>query len=232
MTCPVAERVSVKRKKWPGRSRAERHRHAHAYATIVLSGGFEEAGDRGRWIVGPGDVLLHEDFEAHVDRTLPCGVEMIELALPCAGFPSFVLGGLADPEALVRAAERSLAEAQHLLLSALVPARREQRDWPDLLAVALSSDPGLCIGAWAEAYGIAPATASRGFKRLYEISPVRFRREARMRIARRLFRDDRLTLAEVAAEAGYVDQAHMTCSMMELAGSTPGRMRRALRLTS
>ena len=46
----------------------DRHVHKRAYAALVLSGGYEEAGDSGRHRVQAGNVVLHEAFEAHLDR--------------------------------------------------------------------------------------------------------------------------------------------------------------------
>lgn len=45
-----------------------RHRHACAYVALVLSGGYVEAGDAGRWRVRPGDAIVHAPFEAHLDH--------------------------------------------------------------------------------------------------------------------------------------------------------------------
>lgn len=36
-----------------------RHRHSAGYMTLVLAGGYDEAGDVGRFRVGPGDLLVH-----------------------------------------------------------------------------------------------------------------------------------------------------------------------------
>ncbi len=45
-----------------------RHVHKHAYATLVLSGHYQEAGDSGRHLARPGDVVLHDALEAHRNR--------------------------------------------------------------------------------------------------------------------------------------------------------------------
>jgi hypothetical protein len=50
------------------KSALSRHIHEHAHAALVLSGGYEEAGDLGRFQVQAGDIVLHECFEAHLDR--------------------------------------------------------------------------------------------------------------------------------------------------------------------
>jgi hypothetical protein len=51
-----------------GRTVLPRHRHESGYLALVLSGGYEEAGDRGRFHVHAGNVVLHGAFEAHMDH--------------------------------------------------------------------------------------------------------------------------------------------------------------------
>ena len=52
----------------PAAADIARHRHREPYATVVLAGGYEEAGDAGRIAVREGEVLLHGPFSAHRDR--------------------------------------------------------------------------------------------------------------------------------------------------------------------
>jgi len=61
-----------------------RHVHEKAYAALVLSGGYEEAGDHGRFRVKAGDVIFHEPFEAHLDRFSETGAAVLNLRLPSA----------------------------------------------------------------------------------------------------------------------------------------------------
>src|SRR3569833_524246 len=103
-----------------GRERCEagdlpRHRHAGGYVTLILAGGYEEAGDAGRFRAGPGDVLVHRPFEAHLNRFARRS---------------------ADPVAARRLAERDIDAAAALLVDQVTPAETEQ-DWPDLLAAEL-----------------------------------------------------------------------------------------------
>jgi hypothetical protein len=67
---------------WQPRVTVPRHRHASAYAALVLSGGYEECGSRGRFRVGPGDVLLHGAFDAHLDRFENRETVILDLKLP------------------------------------------------------------------------------------------------------------------------------------------------------
>jgi hypothetical protein len=64
-----------------------RHSHEEAYAAMVLSGSYEEAGDQGRFQAEAGDVVLHDSFEAHLDRFPPSGAVILNVRL--AAGPSF-----------------------------------------------------------------------------------------------------------------------------------------------
>jgi hypothetical protein len=64
-----------------------RHVHEKAYAALVLSGGYEEAGDRGRFQVKAGDVIFHEPFEAHLDRFSEKGAAVLNIPIPSCAWP-------------------------------------------------------------------------------------------------------------------------------------------------
>src|SRR5207237_9424371 len=113
-----------------------RHRHEGAYAAIVLAGGYEEAGDGGRWRVGAGDVLIHAGFAAHQDRVDARGCRLLNL--PLSGRPP-VDGGfaIADPDVIVRLAEADVSTASAALFAQPRRPVPAQTDWPDLLAARL-----------------------------------------------------------------------------------------------
>ena len=203
--------------------RMERHRHAAAYAALVLSGGYVEAGDRGRFHARPGQVLIHGAWESHMDAFSGAGARVLNL--PLAGPVGFAAGEVADPDAVARAAERNLAEAAALLRETIRPLDAALDDWPDLLAATLRRDPDAALEVWAEAAGLAPATVSRGFRQAFGTSPRRYRAEQRaLKAAEALvIRAD--ALAALAADLGFVDQAHMTRAVSALTGLAPGRLR-------
>lgn len=203
--------------------RMERHRHSHGYAAVVLSGGYVEAGDRGRFQARPGQVLIHGAWESHMDAVSGAGA--VVLNLPLVGDVGFGAGLVDDPDALARAAERDMVEAGALLRRTLRPFDDGLDDWPDALARALRRDPDIALEAWAEAAGLAPATVSRGFRQAFGASPRRYRAEQRaLKAADALLRRDDPPAA-LAAELGFVDQAHMSRAVAALTGLPPGRLR-------
>ena len=93
----------------------ERHAHAEAYAALVLAGGYEEAGDRGRFRVEVGDVLFHEEFEGHLDRFPERGAVVLNLRLSGTVGVTAGVARIEDADALARLAERDCREAAELV---------------------------------------------------------------------------------------------------------------------
>jgi AraC-like DNA-binding protein len=202
-------------------SSLSRHVHEEAYAALVLSGGYEEAGDNGRFKVKEGDVVFHEQFEAHLDRFFETGAVVLNLRLP-VGF-SYVPGiaSVIDPDLVVRVAEKSRTDAVDLLFSVALSKMPQPADWPDELATALTQNPSLKLSQWGEKNGIAPWTVSRGFASVFGVSPEAFRARIRARHALRCIRDTQSPLASIAVELGFADQSHMTRSVKQLTGVGP-----------
>jgi AraC-like DNA-binding protein len=201
-----------------------RHRHASGYMTLVVAGGYDEAGDVGRFRVRTGDLLVHRPFEAHRNAFGRRSAEVINL--PLVDLPHLgPLNRLADPDLVVRLAERDPAAAARAAAEAAIPAAGED-DWPDALAAALRGRSArFRIGHWARERGLAPATVSRGFHRLFGTTPERYRAEARARLAWSRIVGTGQPLAAIACETGFADQAHMTRCVGAVTGQPPSRWR-------
>jgi AraC-like DNA-binding protein len=98
-------------------------------------------------------------------------------------------------------------------------------DWADLLAAEIVRDPNCRLDRWADAYGIAPETVSRGFARAYGITAATFRAEIRARRAFRHIVHTMTSLVEIASVLEFADQAHMTRAIRVLTGATPSHWR-------
>jgi AraC-like DNA-binding protein len=203
-----------------------RHQHRYSYATLVLSGGYEEAGDRGRFRVRAGDVLFHEAFESHLDRYGPVDSEVLNLGPACFVAPRSVVMQVPDPDRIVRLAERSPREASDLLFGLMGPSNCAESSWPDQLAEALQRDPHLALHEWALTHNLSNATVSRGFEKVYGISPSGYRAQSKARLAWRGSVTGSETFSALALGAGFSDQAHMTRGVRALTGKTPGAWRR------
>ena len=204
-----------------------RHVHKHAYAALVLSGCYEEAGDLGCLQVRAGDVVLHDGFEAHLDRFSASGAKVLNVSLPARSEFQPGLGRIDDPDSIVRMAEKNEAEAAVQLLSLTEIHEPECRDWPDELAADLLHHPSLSLSRWSEMRGVAPWTLSRGFAQVFDISPSAFRVRARTRHAWKAIRSTNAPLAHIAVDCGFADQSHMTRSIKSMTGRVPRAWRDA-----
>jgi AraC-like DNA-binding protein len=202
----------------------ERHHHLGGYAALLVSGSCDEAGDRGRFRLRPGNVLIHEAFEAHQDHIGATGAYFINFALPASLGSTF--GEVCDLDAIVLAHERDPREAVALLLEGLTIYPRSNRDWPDLLAEDLAMPRAFRLDDWAVSHGLNPASLSRGFRNAYGVTPKRYRFEQLASTAARAVGRTNEPLSHVAAACGFADQAHMTRALRSLFGLTPRQLRR------
>jgi len=198
-----------------------RHVHVEPYASLVLAGGYEEAGDQGRFRVNAGDVIFHDAFEAHLDRFVKRGAIVLNLRLAPTDSYTTACGRVRDPDRVIRVAEGDRSAAAELLLSSSVRWTPQFVDWPDELAARLLECPSVKLSAWAAEKGIAPWTVSRGFAQVFGVSPEAFRARVRARKAWKAVQGTPVTLAAIAADLGFADQAHMTRSVKELTGLAP-----------
>jgi AraC-like DNA-binding protein len=222
---PALVPVRYGRERYRCHAAIERHRHDFGYVALVLAGSYVEAGDRGRRRVVAGDLLVHEPFETHRNLMEGDGAEVLNLPLP-AGVKLPAAARTADPDLLARLCERSPAEAADALACGLSAGPEAMGDWPDLLAADCLGGRPFRLSDWARRHGLAPATVSRGFARIYGVSPARYRAEARSRRAWSAIVSGSDPLATIALAAGFSDQAHMTRSIAGLTGRSPGGWRR------
>jgi AraC-like DNA-binding protein len=203
--------------------RMPRHRHGEGYVALVLAGGYVEAGDRGRLRVQAGQAVIHGSYEAHGNAFTGAGARVLNL--PASGAAAGdVLGHVDDADAIARLAECDTGQAAELLRQTFRPSAARLDDWPDLLAAALAADQDLSLGDWAETMGLAPQSLSRGFRLAYGVSPKRYRLELRALQALRRLPDWQGSMATLAAETGFADQAHLTRVIVALTGQTPKRL--------
>jgi AraC-like DNA-binding protein len=193
---------------------------------VVLSGGYEECGSRGRFNVGAGDVLAHDAFDAHLDRFRDKGAQILNLVLTNA-MPGISIGRVADPDAIARAAELDPLEAADQLRAQLRTAHRRFQDWPDILAADILRDSDCRLDSWARNHGLAAETISRGFGQVFGVTPATFRAEVRARRAFALITAGNAPLVAIAAATGFADQAHMSRATRALTGSPPSWWRRS-----
>lgn len=212
----------------PGELR-DRHCHDDAFVAVVLEGGYQEAGDEGRWNVGPGDAIIHHAFESHLDRFETRGARVLVLDLPPGLAGSTRLRGrVEDPDVLVRLSERDRHAASARFSAMFAPVAAPALDWPDRLADDLRKFEPASLGQWAEEQGLRLERLSRGFRLAYGCTPKAYRAAVRARAAAAAARMGDEPLAAIAHRLHFTDQAHMTRAVAALTGATPGWWRRQM----
>ncbi len=204
----------------------QRHRHDVAFAAVVLAGSYVEAGDTGLHRVSAGDVVLHRSYEAHLDRFESAGAEVLTLQLP-QEFSGGSIRCVADPDHIVRLAERDAQAAVSVLIEHSSPVERAPSDWPAMLASDLLIDPDLAIREWAQERGLHPGSVGRAFRQHFGLTAAAFRSNVRAHRALREILGSQERLAGVAAASGFADQAHMNRRVRLLTAKAPGALRRA-----
>jgi AraC-like DNA-binding protein len=207
-----------------------RHRHLGAYAIVVVEGSFEQTNYAGRLIARTGDILVQPTLDCHANTMISNGARILRLPWPLEQG----VGGaksLRDLDEIIRLAERDYVAATQMAFKEVSEGglrRGEIRDWPDLLAVELVSARFTSIMEWSDAQGLARETVSRGFSRAFDVSPATFRTEMRARQAWLRCVTTRERFADIAAETGFADHAHMTRHVRAFTGAPPKFWRLAL----
>lgn len=198
---------------------------ANSYARFygVTSGlGTTTLSGRG-WAVGlmlqpAGAILAGEPVSALTDRHVPLGA-----------LPSFDGNGLT---AAVRATmapspsdEAAQARARTLVEDALTPFASVDDEGLLVNAIvdAVEDDPELVrVSQLCEAFGLSERALQRLLLRRVGIGPKWLIRRRRLHEASERLRAGKGTLADLAAELGYADQAHFTKDYRRATGLTPG----------
>jgi AraC family transcriptional regulator len=141
-----------------------------------------------------------------------------------------------------RLAAESLANllAVHLIRNASTPRPLDRRTYRALPQGKLRAvieyveehlDADLTLGQIAAAAHLSPYHFARRFKAATGLPPHQYVLTRRVEQAKQLLQQDRdLSLAEVAACAGFSDQSQFTHHFKRLVGVTPGRFRRLARI--
>ena len=88
---------------------------------------------------------------------------------------------------------------------------------------------GASLKEVARECGLSVGHFSRAFRRTLGVAPHKWLLEQRIVLSKEKLRDGDLPLSTVAAECGFSDQSHLTRVFRQMAGTSPGAWRRALK---
>lgn len=93
-----------------------------------------------------------------------------------------------------------------------------------------AGDQRLTVADMAATVGLSESWFAAVFKQTTGQTPLQWQMGARIGQAQRLLRETDLTVADVAAQIGFSDQAHLTRAFRQVAGETPAAWRRMQRI--
>jgi AraC family transcriptional regulator len=240
------------------RGRISPHHHDRACIAVMLAGSFELAfPGRSRCECAAGSLTVEPVGDTHCNCIGIAGAEVLvvqpdpsarELLEPVAPFLDGIrqvrdsrLGLLAGrmaheiqhPDGVSPLALEALA-LELLVLGARTGMGRKvgaTPPWLDQVEAALRArlgdPPGL--EELARDAGVHPAHLARTFRRHYRCSVGGFLRDLRVEAAADALAHSDRPIAQVAAEAGFADQSHLTRRFREQMGTTPAKWRQAWR---
>jgi len=87
-------------------------------------------------------------------------------------------------------------------------------------------DRRLSVAEMAAAVGLSESWFANVFKQTTGKTPLQWQMAKRIDLAQRLLADSDLTVAGIAAQLGFTDQAHLTKAFRQVVGETPAAWRR------
>jgi len=236
----------------PAGSRLPRHSHEHAYFCVNYGGAYVEQYGRRRRRCRSPMLVFHPPGESHAEEhdseVATLNVELsgswlrriAEFSAPLDQPAEFagdavVASGLrilqefkrneTDSALAIEALTWEILAASANTRMRLVDARAPRwiRDARDLLDAHIGEPTSL--RAIAADAGVHPVHFAATFRRFLGCSVGEYSRRRRFEYARRKLEDLELPLSEVAAEAGFSDQSHLTRTFKRLAGITPNQYR-------
>lgn len=229
------------------------HTHERPYITIVLDGTFKESYGSKSVICSPQTVLYHPRGEIHSDEfgVDACRCLAIDLSddweqrMPSPGNPVNIHGGEVSWVALRLYAEFRHRDAfaalaiEGLMLELQAGLARYNASstvsskprWLKLILEQLSA-PDLqlpTVRELAQQAQLHPVHFARVFRRHMKCSPADFIRRRRLDKACQLLKSSKSSIADVALEAGFSDQSHLSKVFRKEFGTTPAEFRARIR---
>ena len=231
-------------------SRLPRHSHEHAYFCLNFGGKYTESYGRRRRTCRNGMLVFHPPGECHAEDhdsdVASLNVELngawmrriAELVAPLDqpaefGGDPVAAAGVEILRELRRNDHDSVLAIEGLtfeILAASAGARdavdkrapRWLRDACDLLNARMGA---VSLRAIAAEANVHPVHFAATFRRFLGCSVGEYQRRRRFDYARQKLADRDLTLAQIAVDAGFADQSHLTRTFKRFSGITPSRYR-------
>jgi AraC-like DNA-binding protein len=199
------------------------HRHGEAQVSCLLAGDYAEDSPSGSRVASGAVVSIKPAGFEHENRFGEDGALILSTALPDAPLVDrYRVGRAAAARRLLAAGPGGLSR----LCGALRDVAPGDRPTPWLQEARLRLASGETSARVARDLGLHPVRFAALFRAACHEPPSAWRQARRLSRAVAGAVVGRQRLADVAAEAGFADQAHMTRAMTAATGFSPGVLRR------
>jgi AraC family transcriptional regulator, transcriptional activator of pobA len=241
--------------KFPSNLSIEDHSHAYPHFTIMLDGGFTETYEGQQFVCERGDVLIVPEGQPHTDVIDPKGAHSlsIEISRSLVKFLTAESDLLARPyiirstnlkspilnlkKLFLKTENPSPFElhsaAMHVILGVSRAIRKDRHQatakppWlaevMQILKADLTRTPSLA--ELAKAVHVSPSHLSRTFRQCTDLTVREYKRSVRLVQAAKALETSTDSIAIIAAETGFYDQAHLCRDFKRAYGVTPSTYR-------
>lgn len=227
---------------YAGDSALPQHEHDEAYLCLVAAGNYTQQSTGAPLDCRAGMLLTHPQGHRHANRFGPQGARCISVFLGDADSTGVrrLLSDhrqlrLPDADRVLARIERELhatddaaglalhSAVLELVAQACRSEGERQPAWLQRVLDRLHDDPlaTLSLKELAALAGVHPSHLARSFQRTKGTSVGEYQRGLRIALARKALADQRCSIADVAAMAGFHDQSHFARVFRRITGETP-----------
>jgi AraC-like DNA-binding protein len=250
--CASFKRIAVLETQFLKPTSVPRHRHEYPHFVLVLRGGFEfNAAGRSNSL-SLGDVIFQEAGAVHSGQVFTdighgFAVELTEnpdLHPPTGGIEGFsrrtrissLLTQIYRESRIPDVAQQFAIEGLVLLVLATLlregePSASQPPQWISRATQLLedSACENHTMDEFSRLLGVDQKEIVASFRRYLQCTPAEYQRTQRLEIARRYLAESSYSIARIAAEAGFCDQAYLCHEFKRAMNCTPSQYRALFR---
>ena len=247
------QQMSVSRRSYPALMKQDLHAHTYTNITFIVSGSLSETvGTRVEW-ARPLSIVIKPEGTKHVNQFGPGGAVTLSVRLDqsftralqdwqkdlnqwrwqhCGSATKWFLRlmqSLQGREIEARAEiENHLYEMLAVLSTTPTLKPANFPCWLRLVKQQIDDDVENCgrVADLAARAGVHPVYLARQFRSYLAVSVSEYVKQSRLVTTAQLLSASRLSLASIAAQAGFSDQSHMGRRLKSTIGLTPHKYRR------
>ncbi len=246
------ERVSILETNFAKPTTVPRHCHEHPHFVLVLNGGFEVNAAGSRSALSPGDAIFHERDIVHSGQVFTNAGHGFCLELkgnqslrsPKGGIEGFsrrtrissLLTQVYRESRIRDGAQRFAIEGLILLVLASLlretePPAAHPPQWMSRATQLLrdSSRENRTMDELSRILGVDQREIAACFRKYLQCTPAEYQRAQRIEVARRYLAESNYSVARIAGEAGFCDQAYMCHEFKRAMNCTPSQYRALFR---